>query len=147
MEDGEVGRVVEIGLRTSKLETRSNIILIVPNSKLINDQVINWSHLEKRTRFSVKVGVAYGSDVDKVKQVLLTCAGQHNEISKTPAAFVRFSDFGESSLDFELLFWSTHIFRIEDVKSDLRFLINAGFKQNNITIPFPQRDVHFYDKK
>ncbi len=146
MEDGEVGRVIEIGIRTSKLETRDNIILIVPNSKLVNDQIINWSHLEKRTRFSVSVSVAYGSDVLKVKETLLACADKHEKIAKAPPPIVRFTDFADSSLNFELLFWTTETFRVEDVKSDIRFMIDAAFKDNKITIPFPQRDIHIRTK-
>lgn len=142
IEGGVVGRVREIGIRTSKIETRDNIILIVPNSKFISDNVINWSHLEKKTRFSVEVGVSYGSDVKLVTEVLLKCAGEHKEITNNPAPFVRFTDFGESSLDFELYFWSTETFRVENTKSDLRYQIFAEFAKNKIQIPFPQRDVH-----
>ena len=144
--DGEVGRVKEINMRTSKIETRDNIILIVPNSKLINEVVINWSHLEKKTRFKVDVGVAYGSDVELVKKVLLECANAHTSVSTNPQPIVRFTDFGNSSLQFQILFWSTNTFRIEDVKSDLRFMIDKTFRDNNIRIPFPQHDVHLYKK-
>ncbi len=141
---GEVSRVKQINMRTSKLETRDNIILIVPNSKLINDIVINWSHMEKKTRFSVEVGVAYGSDVLLVKEILLDCASKHKSIVNNPAPLVRFNDFSDSSLNFQLLFYTNETFRVEDVKSDLRFMIDAGFRKNKVRIPFPQRDVHFY---
>ncbi len=141
---GEVGRVKEINMRTSKLETRDNIILIVPNSKLINDIVINWSHLEKKTRFSVKVGVAYGSDVPLVKKVLLECASEQEFVFTDPSPFVRFLDFGNSSLDFELFFWTVETFRVEDIKSNIRFMIDDAFRKNKIRIPFPQSDVHFF---
>jgi small-conductance mechanosensitive channel len=143
---GEVGRVKEVNMRTSKIETRDNIILIVPNSLLINEIVINWSHLEKKTRFKVGVGVAYGSDVELVRKVLLECAKSVEWISNEPRSIVRFTDFGDSSLQFEILFWSTNTFRIEDVKSDLRFKIDKAFRENNIRIPFPQRDVHLFNK-
>lgn len=146
-QSGEVSRVKEINMRTSKLETRDNIILIVPNSKLINDIVINWSHLEKKTRFSVEVGVAYGSDVNLVKKILLDCASQHKAIVNNPAAFVRFTEFSNSSLNFQLLFYTNETFRVEDIKSDLRFMIDASFRKNNIRIPFPQRDVHFFPEQ
>jgi small-conductance mechanosensitive channel len=147
MADGEVGMVKEINMRTSKIETRDNIILIVPNSKLINEVVINWSHLEKKTRFKVEVGVAYGSDVELVKKVLLECASSHKLVSSNPTPVVRFIDFSDSALMFQILFWSTSTFRIEDVKSDLRFLIDKKFRENRIRIPFPQRDVHLYPTK
>lgn len=146
-QSGEVGKVKEINMRTSKLETRDNIILIVPNSKLINDVVINWSHIEKKTRFNVEVGVAYGSDVLLVKEILLACASKHKDIVNSPAPFVRFTEFSDSSLNFQLLFYTNETFRVEDVKSDLRFMIDAAFREKNIRIPFPQRDVHFYPAK
>lgn len=142
MQDGEVGRVKEMSMRTSKIETRDNIILIVPNSKLINDVVINWSHMEKKTRFSVDVGVAYGSDVALVKKVLLEAAASHEKIFTTPSPIVRFTEFGDSALHFQVLFYTLETFRVEDVKSDLRFLIDKAFRDNHVKIPFPQRDVH-----
>lgn len=145
IEDELVGKVKEIGLRTSKIETRDNIIMIIPNSKFITDNVINWSHMSKKTRFSVKVGVAYGSDVELVRKVLLNCAMEHKDISRNPEPFVRFTDFGNSSLDFELFFWTTNSFWVENIKSDVRFKINKAFIDNNIRIPFPQRDVHIID--
>jgi small-conductance mechanosensitive channel len=147
MIDEEVGRVKEISMRTSKIETRDNIILIVPNSKLINDVVINWSHIEKKTRFNVDVGVAYGSDVNLVKEILLACAGNHNQIFSSPEPRVRFTDFGNSSLDFQLLFYTNETFRVEDIKSDLRFQIDEAFRKNKVRIPFPQRDVHLISEK
>jgi small-conductance mechanosensitive channel len=142
IEGGIVGKVKEIGLRTSKIETRDNIIMIIPNHKFISDNVINWSHMESRTRFNVAVGVAYGSDVELVKEVLLECANKHTDITKKPKPFVRFNNFGDSSLDFQLFFWTTNSFYVENIKSDLRFAINAIFIENKIQIPFPQRDVH-----
>lgn len=140
--DDIVGRVVEIGLRTSKIETRDHIIMVIPNSKFVTDIVINWSHMEKKTRFHVDVGVAYGSDVEKVSNVLLQCAVDLQNISASPQPFVRFTDFGNSSLDFQLYFWSTETFRVEFIKSELRYKIDAAFRQNGIHIPYPQRDIH-----
>ena len=142
IQDQTVGRVKEIGLRTSKIETRNNIIMIIPNSKFIADNVINWSHIEKKSRFSVSVGVAYGSDVELVRKILIECALEHDEVSKKPQPFVKFEDFGESSLAFELYFWTSNNFGVEIMKSDLRFMINKKFKENNVQIPFPQRDIH-----
>jgi small-conductance mechanosensitive channel len=140
--EGIIGIVKEIGFRTTKIESRNNIILIIPNSRFIEENVINWSHIEQRTRFNVDVGVAYGSDVKLVKKVLEECAHEHPEITSDPEPFVRFFDFGDSSLDFQLFFWTNNAFRVENIKSDLRFDINQKFKENKITIPFPQRDVH-----
>ena len=144
--EDEVGKVKEIGFRTTKIETRDNIILIIPNSKFIVGNVINWSHIHKRTRFYVQVGVAYGSNVELAEKILLECANDHKEISKTPKPFVRFYDFGSSSLDFQIYFWTDKSFYVENIKSDLRFKIDKKFRENNIQIPFPQRDVHIISK-
>ena len=141
-----VGEVMEIGLRTTKVKTRDNFIIIVPNNKFINDNLINWSHVETITRFHVNVGVAYGSDVQKVKKVLLNCTHDNPEIERKPESFVRFIDFGDSSLNFQLFFWTAKTFRVENIKSDLRFNINKAFESNDIKIPFPQRDVHMINE-
>lgn len=138
---GMVGTVRRIGVRTSLVETRDNMTIIVPNSKLIGDIVNNWSHDEDKARFKIVVGVAYGSDTALVKKILLQVAQEHPKALKRPAAFVRFVNFGDSSLDFELLFWTKEFIRIEDIKSDMRFETDRLFRENNITIPFPQRDV------
>ena len=140
--DGMVCRVQEIGIRTSKVKKRDGISLVIPNGKIISNSVINWTTDSSITRFTVDVGVAYGSDVQKVRDVLLDCASRHNEVVRSPKPICRFIAFGESSLNFELLFWSKNRFRIEDVQSDLRFMINAEFTKNSIRIPFPQRDIH-----
>ena len=140
--EGFVGRVKEIGLRTSKVVTRDDIVTIIPNSKFTTERVINWSHTKRKTRFHINVGVAYGSDVELVREVLLECAAEHEEVENTPKPFVRFIDFGNSSLDFELFFWSVNNFYVENIKSDLRFLIDKKFRENKIQIPFPQRDIH-----
>ena len=145
--EGIVGRVMNIGLRTSELETRDNIIMIIPNSKFTSEKVINWSHNQQYTRFRVSVGVAYGSDTKLVKNVLMACAEDHNFVAKKPPPRVRFIDFGDSSLDFELLFFSDNMFRIERVKSDIRFMIDQKFRANDILIPFPQRDLHIIADK
>lgn len=135
-----VGEVKRIGLRTSLITTRRKISIIVPNSKITVDNVINLSHNNNIVRHSVAVGVAYGSDVQLVKRVLLECAERHSKI--LPGAFVRLFEFNSSSIDFELLFWSKEYQQIEDVKSDLRFMIDAAFKKYKITIPYPQQDLH-----
>ena len=138
---GTVGTVKEIGLRTSLVETRNNITVVVPNSRLVTDNVINWSYLDEKIRFQINVGVAYGSDTKLVKGILLKVASEHPEIVENPNPFVRFTNFGDSSLDFELHFFSRNFIRIEDVKSDLRFEIDHAFRENNVEIPFPQRVV------
>lgn len=147
MDNGIVAVVKKINLRTSKIRTRDGIVLIVPNSQLINERVINWSNSNKLTRFHVTVGVAYGSDVDLVKQLLIDSAKELETISKHTVPFVRFVDFGSSSLDFEIHFWTEEVWKIEDAKSNLRFTIDQKFRENGITIPFPQRDLHLKTKE
>ena len=142
VEGNLVGKVKNIGLRTTKIETRDRVILIVPNSKFISDRLINWSLLEKRTRFFVSVGVAYGSNVDLVTKILIEAAEEHKSIASDPKPYVMFNDFGESSLDFKLMFWTSETFWVERTKSDLRYSINRKFIENGITIPFPQRDIY-----
>ncbi|MFY0653133.1 MAG: mechanosensitive ion channel [Cyclobacteriaceae bacterium] len=147
LEDGEVGRVTHIGLRTSEIKTRDDIIMIIPNSNFVNNRIINWSHVDQNTRFHVNVGVAYGSNPEKVKDCLVSCVKTHEQVSKEPEPFVRFNDFGDSSLDFQIFFWVKNSFIVERTKSDLRYLIYAEFDKNGIEIPFPQRDLHIIDKK
>jgi small-conductance mechanosensitive channel len=142
MEDGTIGKVMEINLRTSKIETRDDIIIIVPNHRLVSNNIINWSHMESLTRFNVDVGVAYGSDTLQVEKVLLDCANGHPDIAAVQKPFVRFVNFGDSSLDFQLYFWTKKTFRVENIKSNLRFRIDQEFRKNDIRIPFPQSDVH-----
>ncbi len=139
--NGLVGTVKKIGIRTSLVETRDNVSVIVPNSKLVADNVINWSHFDSKARFNVTVGVAYGSDTALVKEILMEVATSHPKIVRRPQPIVRFVNFGDSSLDFEILFWSRSLIEIEDVRSDLRFEIDRRFRESKITIPFPQRDV------
>jgi small-conductance mechanosensitive channel len=90
----------------------------------------------------VKVGVAYGSNVALVKKLLIEAALENKDVTHEPSPIPRFLDFGNSSLDFEILFWSKKMFEIEQIRSDIRTAIDAKFRENNITIPFPQRDLH-----
>lgn len=139
--DNMVGTIKRIGLRTSLVDTRENITVIVPNSKLVGDKVINWSHNDDKARFFVAVGVAYGSDTALVKKLLLQAVSEHSRVLKKPDPLVRFVDFGESSLDFRVFFWSRDLMPVENIKSDIRFRIDELFREHNISIPFPQRDV------
>lgn len=143
--DGMVGKIHSVNMRTSTVLTRDGIVIIVPNHKFITETITNWSHNSDSTRFKVEVGVAYGSDVDKVKALLLDVALHHTEIIKETdghGPFVRFTDFGDSALKFEVYFWTTNIYNVEFIKSDLRFEIDKQFRREGITIPFPQRDLH-----
>ncbi len=140
--DGDVVKIQSIGLRTSKGLNRDDISVIIPNSLITTNKVINWSHQSKRTRFRINVGVSYGSDVDLVIKILEDSVFEHNEITDRELIEARLVEFGNSSLDFQVLFFSKNIFRISKVKSDIRRIINKKFAENNIVIPFPQMDLH-----
>lgn len=140
--NGLLCRVSEINLRTTTVLARDDKYIILPNTDLTRNQIINWTYADKASRFSVEVGIGYSSDVDLVKDVLKEIMDQHEEILKSPKPFVRFNDFGESSLIFSVYFWSEDIYGIENVKSDIRVKIFKKFKELNIEIPFPQRVFH-----
>ena len=144
--DGQVVKIQEIGLRTSKGLTTDDISIIIPNSLITTNKVINWSHQTKKTRFRIDVGVSYGSDVELVIKTLEDSASEHPDIDSSKLIEARLVSFGNSSLDFQVLFFSQNIFSIDRVKSDLRRNINKKFLQNNITIPFPQMDLHLKTK-
>ncbi|MCJ7801088.1 MAG: mechanosensitive ion channel, partial [Candidatus Marinimicrobia bacterium] len=140
--DNDVVKITFIGFRTSKALNRDDISLIIPNSIITTNRVINWSHQQRKARFRINVGVAYGSNVDLVQKVLVDSANEHPDVIDKKQTHARLNDFGNSSLDFQVLFYSNNIFRIERVKSEIRRIINKKFIENNITIPFPQVDLH-----
>ena len=140
--DGEVIIIQEIGLRTSKGLSRDEITIIIPNSQITTNKVINWSHQKQKTRFKIDVGIAYGSDVEFVIKVLEDCILENSAILNIELVEARLIGFGNSSLDFQVLFFSENVFRIEKVKSKIRRIISKKFIDNQITIPFPQMDLH-----
>lgn len=145
--DDLLGIVREIGIRTSKVETRDQIHIIVPNSKFIVNKVINWSHGRKLTRLRVEVAVSYGTDEEKVKEVLLQCAVNEKEVEDSPKPSVRLAEFEDSGIRFEILYYTRNIINIGRTKSNIRFNIYKAFRENNITIPFPQRDVYIKENE
>lgn len=145
--DGKVGRVVEIKLRTTRAVTIDNKVLVIPNHKYLTSILYNWTENGTKTRESVSVGVAYGSDVELVKKLLLQAANAHPNVLKQPEPIVLFMDFGDSALNFKLVFTLNNSFEAVMPQSDLRFEINRLFKEHNISIPFPQRDVHVYNRE
>ena len=144
--DGDRVIIQEIGLRTSKGMNVRQIVVIIPNSLITTNKVINWSHQTQKTLFSINIGVAYSSDVDLVIKTLEKSAIEHLEFSECEFKEVRFVDFGNSSMDFQLFFYSKNIFTIEKVKSDIRKIIFRKFNEQKITIPFPQMDLHVKSK-
>ncbi len=145
-DDGKVGRIFDIKLRTTRALTRDDKVIVIPNHKFLTDKVYNWTQNHKTTRESVKVGVAYGSDTALVRDVLLQCVDDLKGILQKPEPFVLFEDFGDSSLNFSVYFFIKDSFIDPQIKSDLRFKIDDAFRKNDISIPFPQRDIHIINK-
>ncbi len=137
-----LGVVDDIGLRATRIVTRDEVTIIVPNSGFVTEPVINHSRPTTNLRVRVAVGVAYGSDTHHVRELLLGVAQTTAEVLREPAPDVRFEGFGSSSLDFALLAWIADPRRDLKVASDLRFAIEAAFRAAEIEIPFPQQDVH-----
>jgi small-conductance mechanosensitive channel len=140
--NGIVSIVKEINLRTTTVLTRDDKYIILPNSDLTKNQIVNWTHDNISSRFEVNVGVDYSSDVNQVMTLLQEVVLLQSGIQKEPKPFVRFVDFGDSSLDFAVVFWSEEVFRVRNIESELRVKIFNAFKQSDISIPFPQRVVH-----
>jgi len=142
LDSGERGEVVEIGLRSTRILTRDDVQISIPNAIITNTKVINESAPEPRFRVRIKVGVAYGSDIDQVEDILLNVARKNPHLSPQPEPRVRFRVFGESSLDFELLCWAHQPHDKGRIIHELNREIYKAFGQAGIVIPFPQRDVH-----
>lgn len=137
-----VCKVQEINLRTTMVLTRDDKYIILPNSDLTRNQLINWTHSDITSRFEVKIGVDYSSDITLVMKILKEAAIGQEGVLKKPEPFIRFADYGESSLNFSIFFWSVEVFRVENIMSAIRVRISELFKENNITVPFPQRVIH-----
>jgi len=140
----QVARVFEIKLRSTRALTRDDKVLIIPNHLFLSEIIYNYTQNHTKTRESVHVGVSYGSDVKKVERLLIECAKAEKAVLKSPEPFVMFNNFGDSSLDFGVYFFIRDSFVDPRIKSNLRFAIDQAFRDNDVTIPFPQRDVHFY---
>ena len=141
------GKVEKISIRSTVVNTFDRKTVVVPNSKFLESNVVNWMHGgDMLLRSKVVVGVAYGSDTELVKECLLEVMDSHPDVEKEPVPVVRFTEFGNSSLNFELYFWA-HIFKRWITISDLNFAIDKIFRENNIEIPFPQRDLHIRSER
>ncbi len=137
------GDVVEIAARATTILTNDNISVIVPNSSFIDNEVINWSHTDRKVRFKFPVGVSYKEDPRFVRRLLMEVASENNGVMSKPPPDVLFEGFGDSSLNFELLVWTnSYTERPKILKSQLYYAIFKKFKDNHIEIPFPQRDLH-----
>lgn len=138
---GVWGEVKEINVRATLIQTYDNASLLIPNSEFISGQVTNWSFKDFRVRRTINVGVAYGSDVEKVREILFRIAGSIHDVYKYPKPVVLFTDFGDSALLFQLRVW-THVENGLSVETEIRFAVDREFRKHRIEIPFPQRDLH-----
>ncbi|HKR01037.1 MAG TPA: mechanosensitive ion channel domain-containing protein [Pyrinomonadaceae bacterium] len=136
------GRVQSINLRTTIVMTNDHIAAVVPNSKLVNENLINWSFGERRSRISIPIGVAYDSDVKLVTETLLGAAEGVEHVLEEPKPSVQFLSFGDYSLNFRLLVWTNRPRRHPRIKSDINYRIHQLFKEAKIEIPFPQQDLN-----
>jgi small-conductance mechanosensitive channel len=136
------GTVVRVGARSTEIRTTDRVTLLIPNSRFLETEVVNWSHGDPLSRIHIPVGVAYGSDVPRVRRVLLEAASRHPLVSSDPRPQVQLRRFGESSLDFELLVWTRDPESQMHLTSDLNFRIEEALRRHAIQIPFPQRDLH-----
>ena len=140
-----VGKVQQINIRTSTILTRDNKSMIIPNSILTKNKIVNMSYDDDVANFGISIGVGYDSDVDLVMKLMLEAAKEHPEVFQEKPAVARLSNFGDSSLDFSLFFNSRYLFKAEAIKSDLRLSILNKFRENNIYIPFPIRTLYTPD--
>jgi len=145
--ENAVATITEINLRTSKVKTREGKTLILPNSILTHQLVNNWSYDDTLTRFMIPIAVAYDSDVDLVKEILVKCASEHPKVKNTKPVFVRLLNFGDFGLEMDLVFWADQNFDIEIYKSEIRFEIVNEFRIHNVEIPYPQQDIHLKSGK
>jgi len=142
--DGKIGKVFEIKLRTTRAITRDDKIVIIPNHKFISNTIYNYTQNHKTTREKVSIGVAYGSDVELVTRLLEEAVVEQKGVLKNPKPFVLFEDFGDSALLFSINFYINDSFSDPRIKSSIRYTIDKKFRESNVTIPFPQRDVHLF---
>jgi small-conductance mechanosensitive channel len=142
--DGMMVRVERIDLRSTRVITRFGNLIVIPNGLISGQTVRNFTQGENATLIQLDVGVAYGSDVERVKAILLEAANVEEEVVKKPQTAVLFNDFGESSLQFTVYFWIEKPFLRKLISSNIRFRIDEAFRANGIRIPFPQRDVHVH---
>ncbi|MCK5145357.1 mechanosensitive ion channel family protein [bacterium] len=142
LESGEKGDVFDIGLRTTKILTFENTLIIVPNHQIINDKVTNLSYPDPQIRVLVNVGVAYGSDIERVKEILVEICRKHTDVLDKPEPLAYFVNFGDSSLDLKLICRVSQWGEQWRVAEELRIAIYKKFEEEKIEIPFPQRDLN-----
>ena len=138
---GIVAKIVKINVRTSQIQTREGNVLIIPNTRLTQEQVENWSHGSELTRFIINLTVEYGANTELIKRLLKQAALAHPKVKKSHPILVRLSNFGDSGLELELVFWADQSWDINNYKSEIRFEIDRLFREYEIKIPYPKRDI------
>ncbi|MEL7351882.1 MAG: mechanosensitive ion channel domain-containing protein [Cyanobacteria bacterium J06560_5] len=136
------GNVERIGARSTEIKTVDGVAIIIPNSELVQNRVTNWSHGHPVSRVHLPLSAAYDSEIDRVHTAAIEAAYAHPEVLRYPPPQLRFSEFGDSALHFDLLLWIRDPRHQFDIKSDVYYLLEANFKRYQIQIPFPQRDLH-----
>ena len=136
------GVVQEIGIRASRIRTYEGAEVIIPNGNLISNQLINWTLADKKRRAEVQVSVSFGTDPKVIIDMLLDIVNNHDEVLNDPAPIALFSGFGESSLNFRLLFWIADADTKLSMQSKIAILVNEALIKEGIRIPYPQRDIH-----
>jgi small-conductance mechanosensitive channel len=147
--DGNIGRVVGIGNRSTTIRRNDGAHLVIPNSQILESKLINLTLNDPNIRTFIRVGASYGSDIDLIQELLSKVAEENQAVIQVPKPIVIFEDFGDNAIVFDLFFWVSIESgkELREVRSDMRFMISKLFEQNNITIAFPQRDVHLHIQK
>lgn len=136
--NGLVCRVQKINLRTTTVFTREQKYIILPNTELTRNQLINWTYTKSPSRFKISLRVHFQADIQKVMHLLIEAAQEHPMVLAEPAPSVRFQEFGDMAFEFTLLYWSNEVFRSENMKSEIRIKILNKFREHHIELPYPQ---------
>ena len=137
-----VAKILKINLRTTEIQTREGNVLIIPNTRLTQEQVENWSHGSELTRFTIRITVEYEANTELIQRLLKQAALAHPNVNKNEPVFVRLADFADSGLELELIFWADQSWDINNYKSEIRFEIDRLFREHKIRVPYPQRVMH-----
>jgi len=137
-----VAKILKITVRTTQIQTREGNVLIIPNSRLTQEQIENWSHGSELTRFSIPLTIDFGADTELIKRLLIQAAMAHPKVKKSHPVFVSLANFGENGLELELIFWADHSWDIDIYKSEIRYEIDRLFREYQIQIPYPHRTIN-----
>ena len=136
-----VAKILKINVRTTQIQSREGNVLIIPNTRLTQDQIENWSHGSELTRFTINVVVDFGADTELIKRLLTQAAMAHPKVKKNNPVMVRLANFGENGLELELIFWADQSWDINNYKAEIRFEIARRFREYNVNIPYPHRTI------